>query len=397
MPSTDQAGQGPRGQDETRQGQPGLPPAAQARLAELRQTRSWGSSLEVSEFAAISKVGFQPVGQVLGAAVYNIGDPGDEECPYGVAVYRGEGYRPYGPSAGGMRLGPGPVQPPVGVAAIGSARPLVSVLYQARRAAISRMTAECAALGGLGVIGVTLSIGPFGDDESILEFRAFGTAVRAPGVVSRAQPFASDLSGQDFTKLVAHGYVPVGLALGVAVGYRHDDWLTKGQTRLSAGNVEVVGYSELVRQMLPGRRRTSSLMPPTPAPCTWRDWLWRGPGVWMPLAERCRRVTQWRPARSLQRTRTGSGPPTCGRPKVSAAVTGFPPSCSTSTSACAANRVRLRRAQRAAVMAPRGRCARWAPSRQGSPTPAARVPEAAGGRRACECRRWAVVPSGRTE
>ena len=246
MATTDQAGQGPRDQDQT---SAGLPPAAHARLEELRQNRSWGSSLEVSEFAAISKVGFQPVGQVLGAAVYNIGDAGDEECPYGVAVYRGEGNRPYGPPASGMRLGAGPVQPPTGVAAIGSARPLVSVLYQARRAAISRMTAECAALGGLGVIGVTLSAGPFGDDESILEFRAFGTAVRAPGVVSRAQPFASDLSGQDFTKLVAHGYVPVGLALGVAVGYRHDDWLTRGQTRFTAGNVEVAGYSELVRQM----------------------------------------------------------------------------------------------------------------------------------------------------
>jgi uncharacterized protein YbjQ (UPF0145 family) len=125
----------------------------------------------------------------------------------------------------------------------------VSVLYQARRAAISRMTAECTALGGLGVIGVTLTIGPFGEDEDVLEFKAFGTAVRAPGVISRAQPFASDLSGQDFTKLVAHGFVPVGLALGVAVGYRHDDWLTQGQTRWTAGNVEVEGYSDLVRQM----------------------------------------------------------------------------------------------------------------------------------------------------
>jgi uncharacterized protein YbjQ (UPF0145 family) len=229
--------------------QSGLPPAAQARLAELRQTGSWGSSLAVSEFAAISKVGFQPVGQVLGAAVYNIGDPGDEECPYGLAVYRGEGNRAYRPPGSGIRLGPGPVQPPTGAAAIGSARPLVSVLYQARRAAINRMTTECAALGGLGVIGVTLSVGPFDDDEGIMEFRALGTAVRAAGVVSRAQPFASDLSGQDFTKLVAHGYIPVGLAMGVAVGYRHDDWLTSGQTRVTAGNVEVVGYSELVRQM----------------------------------------------------------------------------------------------------------------------------------------------------
>ncbi len=236
----------PPGQDLHRAG---VPAAAQARLADLRQARAFGSSLTVSEFAAISKVGFQPVGQVLGAAVYNIGDAGDEECPYGLAVYRGEGSRAYQPPGSGIRLRPGPVQPPVGAAAIGSARPLVSALYSARRAAIGRMTAECAALGGLGVIGVTLTIGPFGDDESVLEFRAFGTAVRAAGVVSRAQPFASDLSGQDFTKLVAHGYVPVGLALGVAVGYRHDDWLTQGQNRFTAGNVEVTGYSELVRQM----------------------------------------------------------------------------------------------------------------------------------------------------
>lgn len=233
----------------TSTGQPGeqLPPAARERLAGQRAARSWGSTLSVSEFAAVSKVGFEPVGQVLGAAVYNVGEAGDEECPYGLAVYRGEGSPVYRPPGSGFSF---PARPaPAGAAAIGSARPLVSVLYQARRAAISRMTAECTALGALGVIGVHLEVGPFGDDEDILEFRALGTAIRAPGVVSRAQPFASDLSGQDFTKLVAHGWMPVGLALGVAVGYRHDDWLTRGQTRMTAGNVEVEGYTYLVRQM----------------------------------------------------------------------------------------------------------------------------------------------------
>ena len=225
-----------------------LPAAARERLAGQRDSRSWGSTLSVSEFAAISKVGFRPAGQVLGAAVYNIGDAGDEECPYGLRVYRGEGSPAYRPPGGGPRLIQAPA-PPTGAAAIGSARPLVSVLYQARRAAISRMTTECTALGALGVIGVRLEVGPFGDDEDILEFRALGTAIRAAGVVSRAQPFASDLSGQDFTKLVAHGWIPVGLALGVAVGYRHDDWLTKGQTRWTAGNVEIEGYTYLVRQM----------------------------------------------------------------------------------------------------------------------------------------------------
>jgi uncharacterized protein YbjQ (UPF0145 family) len=222
---------------------PGLPPTAEARLADMASHHSWGSSLAVPEFAAISKVGFRPVGQVLGAAVWNIGDTGGEECPYGRAVWRREG-TPTGQSAMGLIRH---VQAPQGAAAVGSARPLVSSLYQARRTALNRMTAECAALGGHGVIGVALTVGPFAED--CLEFRAFGTAVRAPGAVRLSQPFASDLSGQDFTKLIGYGWVPVGLALGIAVGFRHDDWLTTGQTRWNAGNVEVEGYSYLVSQM----------------------------------------------------------------------------------------------------------------------------------------------------
>jgi uncharacterized protein YbjQ (UPF0145 family) len=44
------------------------------------------------------------------------------------------------------------------------------------------------------------------------------------------------------------GWVPVGLALGISVGARHDDWLTVGQTRWGAGNAEVVGYTDLVNE-----------------------------------------------------------------------------------------------------------------------------------------------------
>jgi uncharacterized protein YbjQ (UPF0145 family) len=225
------------------QGGSGLPPVAQARLADLAGHRTWGSTLGVPEFTAISKVGFEPVGQVLGAAVWNVGDRGDEECPYGMAVYRREG-TPTGQSAMGLVRH---VQAPQGAAAVGSARPLVSALYQARRAAVSRMTSECAALGGHGVIGVSLTVGPFAEDS--LEFRAFGTAIRAPGARRPAVPFASDLSGQDFTKLVGYGWVPVGLAMGIAIGYRHDDWLVHGQTQATAGNVEVSGYTYLATQM----------------------------------------------------------------------------------------------------------------------------------------------------
>src|SRR5260370_27453692 len=61
--------------------QQGLPPGARARLAEIRGSGTWGSALSTAEFAAIRSAGFEPVGQVLGAAVYNIGYSGGYYCP----------------------------------------------------------------------------------------------------------------------------------------------------------------------------------------------------------------------------------------------------------------------------------------------------------------------------
>ena len=46
-----------------------------------RRSGTWGSALTTDEFAAIRSVGFEPVGQVLGAAVYNIGYTGGYGCP----------------------------------------------------------------------------------------------------------------------------------------------------------------------------------------------------------------------------------------------------------------------------------------------------------------------------
>src|SRR5438309_137001 len=78
------------------------------------------------------------------------------------------------------------------------------------------------------------------------EIAGSGTAGRAPGAAPPSQPFTSDLSGQDFAKLIMAGWVPVGLALGISIAARHDDWLTVGSTRWGAGNTEVAGYTELV-------------------------------------------------------------------------------------------------------------------------------------------------------
>jgi uncharacterized protein YbjQ (UPF0145 family) len=214
-------------------GRAGLPATAAARMAEIRRSGTWGSALSTDEFTAIRSVGFEPVGQVLGAAVYNIGYTGGYGCPGAWAGWGGSG--PYRS-----------VTQVSGRGGMASFSPLVQALYDARHTAINRMTAECAALGGHGVVGVALTIGSF--PAGGLEFKAIGTAVRAPGGQRLRTPFTSDLSGQDFAKLIMRGWVPAGLALGISVAARHDDWLTVGQSRWSAGNAEVTGFTELVHE-----------------------------------------------------------------------------------------------------------------------------------------------------
>jgi uncharacterized protein YbjQ (UPF0145 family) len=227
-----------------------LPAVAEARMAEIRRSGTWGSALTSDEFAVIRSVGFEPVGQVLGAAVYNLGYTGGYNCPgawgsYGYGVIPARTVTQVS-SRGGF----------------GSFAPLVQAMYAARHKALDRMTTECAELGGHGVVGVRLTIGSF--PAGGLEFKAIGTAIRAPGVPpvsawSKAkghkEPFTSDLSGQDFAKLIMKGWVPAGLVLGISIGSRHDDWLTVGQTRWGSGNAEVVGYTELVNDARHDARR----------------------------------------------------------------------------------------------------------------------------------------------
>ena len=206
-----------------------LPPHARERLAEIRASGTGGSALTTDEFAAIRATGFEAAGQVLGAAVFNLGFTGGYSCP--------------GAWSGGFAM-PSQTQVSGSGYSYGSYAPLVKTMYEARRTAIARMVEECAALGGHGVVGVQLEIGAF--PAGGLEFKAIGTAIRAPGAPRLRRPFTSDLTGQDFAKLVTKGWMPVGLVLGISIGARHDDWQTRTQTRWGAGNTEVGGYTQLV-------------------------------------------------------------------------------------------------------------------------------------------------------
>ena len=218
-----------------------LPAIPEARVQEIRSSGTWGSALTADEFAAVRSAGFEPVGQVFGASVYNAGSASGYSCP-GSWGSRADGLPPRATTQLSGRGG------------LGSFGPLVQAMYQARRNAIDRMTTECTELGGHGVVGVRLSRGsfPLGGPQ----FKAIGTAVRAPAAALGPRvPFTCDLSGQDFAKLIMKGWVPAGLVLGVSIGSRHDDLKTARQTRWGSGNAEVASWTELVNESRHDARR----------------------------------------------------------------------------------------------------------------------------------------------
>jgi len=199
-----------------------LPIRAQQRLAMMTADHAFTSDLTVDEHHAIRSVGFSPVGQVMGSCVYHIGYLRSWNCGWGGLGNWG-GY--------------------TSAARVTEADGLRASLYEARTLAMRRMTQECAGLGGDGVVAVRLTIAPF--PAGGLEFQAIGTAVRADGPVRPPRPFLSDLTGQDFAKLMTAGWVPCGMVLGLAVAVRHDDYRTQWQSS-SWRNTEVSGFTELV-------------------------------------------------------------------------------------------------------------------------------------------------------
>src|ERR1700689_5010088 len=65
-----------------------LPAAAEARVAGIRASGTWGSALTSGEFAAIRSVGFEPIGQVFGAAVFGVARGDGYSCPKIMATSR---------------------------------------------------------------------------------------------------------------------------------------------------------------------------------------------------------------------------------------------------------------------------------------------------------------------
>ena len=195
---------------------------------------AWGSALLADELAAIRSVGFEPVGQAFGAAVYPLFATEAVSCP-GTAVHS------LVPSAAARVTG-----------WAGPAARAAQALYDGYQTAIDRMAGECSDLGGHGVVGASLQVTETPGDSftaATVEFKVIGTAVRGRGCPPLGRPFTSELSGPDFAKLLMDGWVPAGIALGISVAALHDDLLTTSSGPWGTGNAEVPAYTDLVVQV----------------------------------------------------------------------------------------------------------------------------------------------------
>lgn len=189
-----------------------------------RGAAAWGSLLSVQDFAAISSVGFQPVGHVLGAAVVHLG-----------YVSRGGRCSVRGSYASRTNLAS---------AESGPFNLLLRKRSGVRRQVLARAIEQCQELDADGIVGMTLSIRPFHAGGT--EFSVQGTAIRARTEFRPAIPFTSHLSAPEFARLLRGGWIPTALVFGIALGARHDDQRTRSQTGRT-GNTEVRSYSELVK------------------------------------------------------------------------------------------------------------------------------------------------------
>src|ERR1700749_1103724 len=165
------------------------PQAAAGRLANPAGAPPAGvftSDLSVSEYVLLGEAGFEPLGFVVGSSIYH----------------------------DGLQVGRWNQNTELQV--------LTQAMYNARELAMARMRAEADHLGADGIVGVQLRMQMYAWGQSCLEFVATGTAGRhLAGAGAHRAPdgkaFTSDLSAQDFFRLLAAGAVPVAFVLGTCV------------------------------------------------------------------------------------------------------------------------------------------------------------------------------------
>jgi uncharacterized protein YbjQ (UPF0145 family) len=199
----------------------GIPIAAQERLDALRSGGGgfFTSDLSVNEFLLLRQAGFEPITQVMGSSVYQVGW---QQTPWASTGWY--------TNAGTVELDS-----------------LTGAWNDARSRALARLGEEATRAGADAVAGVRMTRGNFAESSGLIEFATFGTAMRSTRYEIENAPVLTNLSGQDFAKLYSHGYWPVGLVAATSVTYVVSSWQTQNAMRgfrASLQNQELTDFTQ---------------------------------------------------------------------------------------------------------------------------------------------------------
>lgn len=167
----------------------GLPLKAQKRLHEELEARHplFTSDLSVNEFLLSRQQGYQPLSQVMGSSIYQVGWQYARQYTWNTQA---------------------------------SELSTISQAHQhAASLALNRLEQEAKLIGAHGVIGVRFTRRRYSWGSNLLEYTAIGTAIKLPNAPLTGRPFLSDLSGQEFWTLLQAGYYPAGVVTGYCSYY----------------------------------------------------------------------------------------------------------------------------------------------------------------------------------
>jgi uncharacterized protein YbjQ (UPF0145 family) len=201
----------------------GIPLAAERRLRELGEgAGAFTSDLSVGSFALCHELGLQPLAQVMGSSIYQVGYSGTVPSIY----------------AGGFMY---------------ELEALSQAWNEVRERAFSRLAQEAAHLGAEAVVGVQLSSGAREFSEGAIECVVIGTAVRQSGRSrSAASPEAgahtvlTELSVPDYAKLRRAGFRTLGVVAWTSVFFVQS-WGAGGLGGFGGGfmqNQELTQYTQ---------------------------------------------------------------------------------------------------------------------------------------------------------
>jgi uncharacterized protein YbjQ (UPF0145 family) len=217
----------------------GIPIAAERRLRELRRTQgedggrgvSFTSDLSVSGFALCHQLGLEPLSQVMGSSIYQMG---------------------YQSAWGQMQGG-------YGGGAMIELDTLSQALNEVRERALHRLAEEAHQIGADAVVGVETRAGESelggGGGQLALEHMVLGTAVRRKDARSE-QPVMTELSVADYALLLRAGIEPAGIVAWSSVffsSYAYRGMLGAGGTMTSMQPYEL---SEFTQALYNARERT---------------------------------------------------------------------------------------------------------------------------------------------